>query len=172
VALYKQEIIKTTAENAISSFYSEIEELAGEVREVVDNAPEGLAESSRIQTMGEAADTLEECQEPDAPKGLWDAFSTEISVSLQVRGGKKRGSESRAVRCSNAASQAQSAIEAVRGWCDEKEEALQEEQEKAALAVEYVESLESLINEARTYCDEIEEHVGNAEGAEFPGMMG
>lgn len=53
--------------SAISDAYTELAELRDEVREVVDNAPEGLSETQRIQTLGETADRLDEFvdSEPD-----------------------------------------------------------------------------------------------------------
>ncbi len=55
-------------EDAAADFYNEVQELAGECREIVDNASEGLAQTDRIQTFESTADTLENISEENIPK--------------------------------------------------------------------------------------------------------
>jgi hypothetical protein len=67
---------------AVDSFYADLEELAGEVREIVDNAGENLANTSRIQTFDATADLLENIDRPTEPK-LPEALATmEVTVGL------------------------------------------------------------------------------------------
>ena len=83
-----------TLESAVGGAFSEIEELAGEFREMVDNAPENLHGSSLYETRESTADTLENLSAPDVPDALG-----EIGVTYtQAAGRGKRGAMSRATR--------------------------------------------------------------------------
>ena len=73
----------TTIEDAISTAFSIIEDLANEVREVVDNAADtNFASTQRIQTLEETADTLENTDEPTVPPGL---HALEVTVVTFVK---------------------------------------------------------------------------------------
>lgn len=129
--------------DAVSYAYGEISSLAEEVREVVDSAEGGRAETQRIQTLGETADTLENISEPNVPETL-----AQIQVSfLEIPSGKR--GLSRAKRRDNATS-AMSGVVAI---------------------LENLED-EALQDEADELRDQVENDQSEAEGAEFPGMFG
>lgn len=158
---YKYVTRNMKIEDAVSSFYADIEELASEARDIVENATEALAQTSRIQTFEATADTLENLQASDTPQ-LPEALQTmEITVGL-AEPRNRRQSTSRAVRCENAAGYARAVIDAVREWCDEVE--AEEDIEKRPG--------DDVLTELREWTDELEGHVDEAEATEFPGMYG
>jgi hypothetical protein len=55
---------------AVKGAFDDLAELAEECREVVDNAPPGISETQRIQTLDETASTLEGLEAPDVPDEL------------------------------------------------------------------------------------------------------
>lgn len=134
---------------AVGDGFSALEDLASECREIVENAEGGLAETQRIQTLGETADTLENLSEPDVPNALQELA---VTYSDQVPTDKRR-SPSRATRCANACSQLTAAAEAVRTWLEENEG-------------------KDGANEAEELADALESAVSDAENCEFPGMFG
>jgi hypothetical protein len=75
--------------DVVSGVFSALGELGDECRSSVDNAPPGISESERIQTLDETADALERLEEPDVPARL-----AEIRVVLP----KHRKPRSRADR--------------------------------------------------------------------------
>ena len=96
--------------SAVSDAFSELTTLGEECREIVDNAPEGLNQTQRIQTLDETASELENLSEPDIPG---DAGDLPISYSEAVPA-RKRMNTGRAVRRDNAVailSRAVSALE-------------------------------------------------------------
>lgn len=143
---YQLKTIELFALDAIDIFYADIEELANEARDIVDNAPGSLQDSPRNQTLAETADTLEGLvsSKEDAP-AIENAPKAKIGIS--VLGGKKAGGESRAVRLANACSHASAGVEALR-------------------------ELEEGNEDLSTWLDTVEEHISEAEGCEFPGMFG
>ena len=180
---YKSHLLNIPIDSAISDFYSELEELAGECREVVDGAEGGRAETQRIQTLGDTADTLEQVSTPDEPDYPKEVAEIKVEFYHQVPRSKRQQC-SRAVRRDNASAGASAAINELREWCDTQEEALDEGRKNdegnpedasegaIALVTRMREEREALIQEIRDYCDEVEAHISEAEGAEFPGMMG
>src|SRR5262249_6148803 len=62
---------------ALADGVGERQDLAGQCREVVDNAPEGLNQTQRIQTLDETASCLEDLDTPDVSAEL-----AETNVSL------------------------------------------------------------------------------------------
>lgn len=167
MARYKSDTVTTMIHAAIETFYGDLQGLAEEIRESLDSVPEPLQGTDRNTTMGNTADVLEGLEDPGAP----DEFPNDtISVDIMVRGGKKRGSESRAVRRDNAVAHANAALDALRGWIENQEieenpEDNEEEREERAALAEIVEGVED-------YCNTLEEHIGEAEECEFPGMRG
>ena len=137
--------------SAVSDACSALEELGSECREIVDNASDGLKETSRIQTFDETAGTLEGISEPDVPECISDLS---ITYSEQISTRKGRG-ESRAVRCSNAVSVLQAAVEAAQEWLDDEANAEHADRD-----------------DVDTFVTEVESIIGDAEGCEFPGMYG
>jgi hypothetical protein len=63
--------VETTLEQAVADAFSDLSELGSECRDVVDNTPESLAQTDRIMTLNETADTLSSMEEqPDVPPEL------------------------------------------------------------------------------------------------------
>jgi len=156
-----------TLESAVGGAFSEIEELAGEFREMVDNAPENLHGSSLYETRESTADTLENLSAPDVPDALG-----EIGVTYtQAAGRGKRGAMSRATRAENAASILSACVDAVREWVESNP--LPEEDEKESDEDKTKrEELEEAHEGADTLIDELEEAASEVENAEYPGMFG
>jgi len=73
----KPKFEETNLGEAVLDAFDVLQELAGECREVVDNAPEGLKQTQRIQTLDETANALEDLSAPDVSAEL-----AEIKVSL------------------------------------------------------------------------------------------
>lgn len=160
--------------DAVSEAISEIQSLAEECREIVDNAGDGgLSQTQRIQTFDQTAGDLESCDELDVP----DCVS-ELRFQASLEKTPKRGL-SRARRCSNAVSLLQGALEAVQAFISEKEdeqsakETAPDEKEPSEEAQDDSEdNLQEQIDEAQAFADELENIISYAEGAEFPGMFG
>lgn len=156
---YKNVTTETNV-SAVEDAISDLEELGNECREIVDNASDGLKETSRIQTFDETAGTLEGISAPDIPECVADLTMT---VTTQQSTRKGRG-ESRAVRCSNAVSVLQAASEAAQQWLDENE----------AAPAEGVSTAEhhALRDEVVDFIAEVDDIISDAESCEFPGMYG
>lgn len=148
--LYKS-VARTGTVESIVDAYSMLEELHDEVQEIVDNATDGLRETSRIQTFEETASTLDNASSPpDVPECVSDLA---ISYSESVHRSKRAG-PSRAVRCENACAIIGAAIQACQdylaeGECNEDDQ-----------------------GEVESFISELEDMQSNAESAEFPGMFG
>lgn len=145
---YKRQLVETDIAGAVGSI-SDLMDLGAEAREIVDNAPEGLNQTERIQTFEETASNLEYLDEPDVPE-----FLSELPVKYTIMVSKRRG-ESRAVRCNNATTALDAAIDVV----EEFIESCTEEQSEQR-------------DEAETFRDALREIVDTAESCEFPGMFG
>lgn len=142
---YKMVTCSNSVRSLIADGVSQLEELASECREMVDNASEGLAETQRIQTFGETADALEGISEPDMPDELDTVLDTVVAFSESVPTRKGRGT-SRSVQRDNAVSMLSAAVEALQDVDDN-------------------EAADELATEVQNIIDE-------AEGCEFPGMYG
>jgi N6-adenosine-specific RNA methylase IME4 len=59
-------------ESALAVAFVQITSVAGECREIVDSAPEGLSESERIQVLGATAETLAQVEQPQVIAALAD----------------------------------------------------------------------------------------------------
>lgn len=150
MASYKYQQCTGTV-SSIEDAYSALEDLGNECREIVDNAPEGLNQTDRIQTFDETAGTLENMSAPDIPECVQD-LAIGYSEAVWAR---KRGGISRARRCENAASVLQAAVGALEEWLDDEANAEHDDRDE-------VESLK----------DQLDSDAGEAEGCEFPGMFG
>jgi hypothetical protein len=85
----KAKEVEVTLEHAVHDAFLDLADLGEECREVVDNAPEGLNQTQRIQTLDETASELENLQEPEVPAEL-------AELSVKYLPGRVR---SRATRC-------------------------------------------------------------------------
>jgi cytochrome P450 len=139
--------IKTTERtmpiaDAVSYAYGELESLAEECREVVDNAEGGLANTQRIQTLDETASTLEGITEPDVEE---EVGKLEIKFHEQQPASKSKGL-SRNSRRDNAVAALDAAIQHLTD-------------------AEKHDDYQDLI-------DDLERIKDDAESVEFPGMYG
>jgi hypothetical protein len=132
----------TKIADAVSEAFSDLEELAGECREIVDNASEGLQATQRIQTLEASADELENLEPPEVPAALGEL---RVTYSLP-----KRRYTSRMARASNATTKLEAcaaALQTIRGGDEHHAEA------------------QALMDDLRSAIDPIE-------CCEFPGMYG
>jgi hypothetical protein len=75
----KSKVEETELARAVNDAFAKLTELAEECREVVDNAPDGLSQTQRIQTLDETANALENLEEPsvaDELAGIKVSFPT------------------------------------------------------------------------------------------------
>jgi hypothetical protein len=152
MARYKSTSHKTTLSGALADAYSALQELAEEVREVVDNASgTNFENTQRIQTLDETASTLEGINEVTV-EGVIGDFEVEYAQSVSSR---RRGLSRRA-RCDNALDIYDTCIQVLQEKSDEWSEGEHGSEENP---------YEDLISE-------IENVKGEAEGCEFPGMFG
>lgn len=156
---YKNVTTETNV-SSVEDAISQLEELGSECREIVDNASDGLKETSRIQTFDETASTLEGISAPDIPECVADLTMT---VTTQQSTRKGRG-ESRAVRCANEVAVLSAARDAVDEWINTRTGEIEDDggsvddDEDVQAAVEFVGELENIISDV--------------ESCEFPGMYG
>ena len=128
--------------------YSQIAELQGEVQEIVDNASEGLSATQRIQTLSETADTLSNMEAVSVPPEV-EALNLKAVFlpSLSTRTGRSE-------RFSEAVRNLETAVSALERW--------EHENGKDHPSFEAVDE----------FLGEIQEHIDEASGVEFPGMFG
>lgn len=160
MARNKTEARKSDIANAVSYGFSELADLASEVREVVDNCPENLQQTDRISTLESTADTLEGLDEPTVPESV---------ENEQVEHYEEVGRRlSRASRRDNAVGALNAVLDRLNDIEAEIDTALVEVQK-----VEGDESaLQEKLDEVIELRDEVENAIGEAEGVEFPGMFG
>lgn len=136
-----------TIADAISEAMGEIQSLAEEMREAYDNTPESLQQSGVGEARGEAADNLENVNEPDVPAEIekievkWSYFPLKARASRRER-----------------RDEAVSTLNVVMEHLDEIINDDKEEQEQRDAA----ESLR----------DDIDNVISEVESVEFPGMYG
>lgn len=156
---YKNVTTETNV-SSVEDAISNLEELGNECREIVDNASDGLKETSRIQTFDETAGTLEGISAPGIPECVAD-----LSMTVTTQQSTRKGcGESRAVRCANEVAVLSAARDAVDEWINTRTGEIEDEggdvdaDEDVQAAVEFVGELENIISDA--------------ENCEFPGMYG
>lgn len=148
--------------DAVSSAFTELTDLAGECREIVDNASEGLAQTQRVQTLDETASALEGLSEPAEVSEKIGAARIRYTEST------KKGGLSRAVRRDNAVAALQSVVD----WCGERIEEIETELRAANEEEEAESNLENEKGELESLRDDAQEAIDAAEACEFPGMYG
>lgn len=75
-------LLNTTVEDAVDAAFSQIRDLAEEIRETVDNASEAQSATQRMQTLGETCDALENYSDPpEIPPAI---AKLAMSYGLQV----------------------------------------------------------------------------------------
>jgi hypothetical protein len=134
-----------TLADAIDIAFSDLSDLAGECRDVVDSASisEGLQQTYRIQTLEQSADELENIEAPD----IEDVIATlPVNYAFPKR---KRGHLSRAARAADASTILEACVSALNSNINEA---------NRAAAQELIADLENTI--------------AIVESCEFPGMYG
>lgn len=175
---YKNENRKGSLADLVSNGFSELQSLAEECREIVDNASEGLQQTQRIQTFESTADALESLSEPDVPDACSDI---EVEYTEMVQKRKGRGT-SRSTRCSNAVSMLSGCVSALeqhisdlndkKNEIEEMNEAEIKKQKDDNPDFKDAEEIDNDISEAESLKDELDSAVSEAENCEFPGMYG
>ena len=141
----KREKYTTTIGELISDAYSEVESLAGEVRDWYDNLPESFQSGDKGDRLSEAADALENISDStDLPQPVSD-YKVVYYPSLD--------SSSRADRASDAAAMLRAAVEGIDDYIEDQGEKFKDD-----------DGLEGTKGELENHADEIE-------GVEFPGMF-
>lgn len=173
----------TSVADLIEAFFADMEELASEVREAYDNAPDSLKQSERNQVLEQSASDLENIAAPDEP----DGFPEELRDHLCTYHTYEQRRPTRAGRRDRAVDGLVAAIEAIRAWADKEEGELttsepltpeqQDEVDNAsegakALVERMREERTDLIQAVRDYADLLEEGKDAADSAEFPGIRG
>jgi hypothetical protein len=174
----------TSVGDLIEAFFADMEELASEVREAYDNAPDSLKQSERNQTLEQTASSLEDLRAPDEPTDFPESLRDHQCTyhTYEQRRPTRAGRRDRAVDGLTAA------IEAIRAWADKEDEELNapaepitpEQQdeldntsdEAKALVERMREERADLLQSMRDYADALEEAKDEADGAEFPGIRG
>jgi hypothetical protein len=190
---------KVSVADAIAGAYGDVESLAGECREIVDNAPEGLSQTERIQTFETTADTLENIGTgPDLPsdneKDEEDAerYRALSKISI-IDYPDLSGRESRASQASNIGGTLRLCAEAIEEFIDGNDSrkatvtALEKElrEKKRDRPTDDMSALCALIEKAekevftddvldwlKEVANEVSGHADEVEGCEFPGMYG
>lgn len=158
---YRQVKQSACVADAVSMAFGVLEELAGECREIVDGASEGLSQTQRIQTLDETAGQLESLSEPEVP----DLLGQERVEYVEAT--KSRGA-SRAVRRDNAVSALQAVVERL----EEKLEGLEEKLKDGHVTKVAIDGVQGEIETVEGLRDECQSAIDEAEGCEFPGMYG
>ena len=168
----------TPLEDLLSAAQSEVESLAGELRDWHDNLPEGINSSDKATEIDEAASTLENITFPDLP----DSLST-IKVlhlpALEQDSRPKRGAE--------VVSMLDDAIAALNSKADDLKQAL-EDAKNAEADVDTLRTLapdsppagpgkeedadpQEMIAEIESLVDDLEGVKGELENVTYPSMM-
>jgi hypothetical protein len=173
--------VESSVEDAIEAGFSTLESLKEEISEGVENQRDhaGIAATSRFQTMELTVETLEEVVDgrPDWCASIDGDLSSQIRCSY--RENRSRG-VSRRERHGNAINALSAAVEGLREWVQRQEDlitAMNAEAEIPAEAAEEIngreeDDIQAQIDEANELADELEQSIGTAENAEFPGMRG
>lgn len=165
----------STIGSALEEAMGELESLGEEMRSWYDNMSENLQGGEKAQTIEATADTLEGLQAPDVPEHL-----EEEAVSYTTQ--SKRRSTPRHMRCSNATSALGAIISACEDYVQKAEDAINALPDDAEDDTEIdlhdngytmpLSELRELIESTNSFKDEIENLMSEADGVEFPGMMG
>jgi len=171
----------TTLEDLVSAAQSEVESLAGELRDWHGNLPEGINSSDKASEIDEAASTLENITFPEVPEGLCDIKVLHLPALEQ---------DSRPKRNAEVVSMLDNALGALNSKVDELKEAIEDTKKTEdasepgrdadAVAPEATAACpgtddetdpEELINEIESFASELEEVKGELENVAYPSMM-
>jgi hypothetical protein len=166
----QQKRYTTTVDSLIADAFSEIEELANEMREAFDNTPESLQGSGAGEQRGEAADALESLHgdQPDVP---------DICTEIQVYFLPSKDTSSRSKRASAVQDMLSSAAGEIRSYIENYEEDEGEEkdqkkgEEKGQKEGEEKKDAPDM-DELESLADKLEEIGEEVANVTFPGMYG
>lgn len=154
----------TSLEDLLSAAQSEVETLAGELRDWHDNLPEGINSSDKAAEIDEAASTLENINFPEVPEGLCDIKVLHLP-SLEQDSRPKRGAE--------VVSMLEDAIGALNSKLEDRSQAIDDAKEPDDVASlgkdetgpqEKIAEIESLVSD-------LEDVNGELENVTYPSMM-
>ena len=140
----------TTIGSAVSDACSELESLAGEMRDWYDNMPENFQNGDKGSMVDECANSLENVTEPEVPEFL---------EGLPVTYNADRKARSRAARCGDCISMLEAVVEFLDGHLELYGEGLSEAKQEER-------------DEAESFRDEVQTIIDEIQGVEFPGMYG
>lgn len=140
----------TTAklEDVVGMAFQDIEELASEIRDTVDNATEAQAATQRMQTLGETADTLENWTDPPEIPNI----GKELPVTYPEH--EVRELNTRAKRRDAAVEKLDACVQAIHEWLEVHDEFKEKE--------EY--------SDMDSLADNLEGAKGEWEYVDFPGF--
>ncbi len=143
---------------AVELAYGEFEALAGEMRDAFDNTPENLQGSGVGAAREQAADDLEQLDEPTVPKLLEDMI---VSWQERSMSAKQLSRMTRAERRDAGIN----ILESIISDLDKKLEEVDEIDDT-------VDGKQEQIEEIKSFRDDIENLIDNAAAIEFPGRDG
>lgn len=165
----------TSLEDLLSAAQSEVETLAGELRDWHGNLPEGINNSDKAGEIDEAASTLENLSFPDVPDAL---------TAIKVLHMPALEQDSRPKRNAEVVSMLEDAIGALNSRADELREAIEDaserDEESNAVAPEAAMTSpdeedetdpQEMIGQIESFVSELEEVKGELENVTFPSMM-
>jgi len=172
----------TTLEDLVSAAQSEVETLAGELRDWHGNLPEGINSSDKAGEIDEAASTLESITFPEVPEDLCDIKVLHLPALEQ---------DSRPKRNAEVVSMLDDAIGALNSRADELRDAIEDAKEatdntgeqdgesnavvpETAMTSPDVEAEavpQEMISQIESFVSELEEVKGELENVTFPSMM-
>ena len=163
-ARLKHQKFTTDVDAACDEAASEIESLAGEMRDWYDNMGENLQQSDKGSRLEEAADALESIEVPDRP---------EVAGHISFVHLPSLDASSRGKRASEAADQLRSSAEAVRDFIGENQPEEGENTDETTMTfTENDEKVEVKVDwsELESFADDCETAADDLEAVEFPGM--
>jgi len=160
----------TPLEDLVSAAQSEVESLAGELRDWHGNLPEGINSSDKAGEIDEAASTLESITFPEVPADLCDIKVLHLPALEQ---------DSRPKRNAEVVSMLDDAIGALNSKVDEVKEATSERDEESNAVATAMTSPDEedetdpqeRISQIESFVSELEEVKGELENLTFPSMM-
>ena len=172
----------TPLEDLLSAAQSEVETLAGELRDWHGNLPDGINNSDKAGEIDEAASTLENLSFPDVPDAL---------TAIKVLHLPALEQDSRPKRNAEVVSMLEDAIGALNSRADELREAIEDakkepdntgerDEESSAVAPKAAMTSpdeedetdpQEMISQIESFVSELEEVKGELENVGFPSMM-
>lgn len=151
--MYKMVMKADTIENAVSDAFSEVDMIADEMGEWRDSLEERLSHTSKFEMVQEAADTLDQHRDAPDVDPLFAGMKVDYGIGVPK---PKKYVASRMSRLGNAVQALNACVETLNDFADTDEEGRSEADQ----------------DKARELADELQQHIDELEGVEFPGMYG